>query len=80
MPCHSDYGDPIREQMRATAAVATRETKRELDRVTRLLCGVMGWMELQGYTTHDPDLDAELAAWWERHKAFDEQTKGEGNA
>jgi hypothetical protein len=47
--------------------------KRELDKATRLLCQVVGEMELDGYTFNE-----ELTKWWENHQKMDAKRKKDG--
>lgn len=48
------------------------ETKKRLDRVTRLLCGLCKRIEAQGHGGDDLiTVDQELVEWWENHKILD---------
>ena len=60
MPCRSDYPDIDYE---------AQNRKRELDKVTRLLCGLCKNVESQGGNVGD--FDSELAVWWKEHQEAD---------
>jgi hypothetical protein len=61
MPCRSDYGDAHNDS----------GLKTELDKVTRLLCGVCRDYERNYGLPVSALGDVELGRWWEEHKAAD---------
>lgn len=77
MPCRTDPM-PTREPQVNKSKLDNLERKltKRLDRLTRMLCSTLRWME-----EHDCNADSideffsnnrEVKAWWKEHKSFDE--------
>jgi len=69
MPC--TYYSPAEERDIADKKLVSttrrmNRYKRELDKVTRLLCEIVGEIEGDGYT-----FNKEVTAWWEKHQKMD---------
>ena len=61
MPCVSDY---LRD-------AGNEEDRKELDRVTRLLCAICKRLD----AGRDVVLTSEMRRWWKRHKRADEERR-----
>jgi hypothetical protein len=68
MPCYDSRSSPsyVRKEAR-------EEFKKDLDNLTKWLCGILGVLEQSPvpFKIQDP----ELAEWWEEHKKLDEKRK-----
>jgi hypothetical protein len=69
MPCR--YYSPEEERDIADKKLVSttrrmNKYKRDLDKVTRLLCKIMGEISGDGYT-----FDEEATKWWEHHQKMD---------
>ena len=57
--------DSTEKKLRSITRLMNKH-RRELDKVTRLLCEIVGEIEGDGYT-----FNKEVTEWWEKHKKLD---------
>ena len=74
MPCHAPGGpDELSEGEKRGIRSERIQRKKDLDKVTRLLCGLLSDLE-ENFPEYKL-FNNELEEWWNEHKEFDKKRK-----